>query len=67
MQEKDGNNGEQESVKKSNRSKSSYDYLAWWYIGVAKRRGWDKVVRLLKQYPDDEDELKRLIKQKLGK
>jgi hypothetical protein len=67
MQEKDGNNGEQELAKKSNKSKSNYDYLAWWYIGVSKRRGWDEVVRLLKQYPDDEDELKQLIKKKLGK
>ena len=30
------------------------NYLVEWYIGVAKRRGWDEVVRLLKQYPKDE-------------
>jgi hypothetical protein len=67
MQEKDGNNGEQELVKRSNKSRSKLDYLADWYIGVSKRRGWPEVVRLLAQYPDDEQELKQLIKKKLGK
>jgi hypothetical protein len=57
----------QESAKKSNSWKNKCDYLAWWYIGVAKRRGWDEVVRLLKQYPDDEAEMKQLIKKKLCK
>jgi hypothetical protein len=47
--------------------KNKLDYLANWYIGVAKRRGWDEVVRLLAQYPDIEDEVKQLIKKKLGK
>jgi hypothetical protein len=43
------------------------DYLVDWYIGVAKRRGWDVVVELLKQYPDTEAEMKMLIKKRLGK
>jgi hypothetical protein len=43
------------------------DYLVDWYIGVAKRRGWDVVVELLKQYPDTEAEIKQLIKKRLGK
>jgi hypothetical protein len=43
------------------------DYLVNWYIGVAKRRGWDVVVHLLGQYPDDEERIKMLIKKKLGK
>jgi hypothetical protein len=43
------------------------DYLVNWYIGVAKRRGWDVVVHLLAQYPDVEDEMKKMIKMKLGK
>ncbi len=43
------------------------NYLVEWYIGVAKRRGWDEVVRLLKQYPKDEERMKELIKKKLGK
>jgi hypothetical protein len=43
------------------------DYLVDWYIGVAKRRGWDEVVRLLAQYPETEAEMKFLIKKKLGK
>jgi hypothetical protein len=34
---------------------------------VAKRRGWDEVVRLLAQYPDIENEVKQEIKKKLGK
>jgi hypothetical protein len=38
-----------------------------WYIGVAKRRGWDEVVRLLAQYPDKEERIKKLIKKRLGK
>jgi hypothetical protein len=42
-------------------------YLVDWYIGVAKRRGWDAVVHLLSQYPDIEDEVKQHIKKKLGK
>ena len=41
------------------------DYLVDWYIGVAKRQGWDKVVFLLKQYPKDEERIKTLIKKKL--
>ncbi len=43
------------------------NYLVEWYIGVAKRRGWDEVVRLLKQYPKDEERMKQLIKKRLGK
>jgi hypothetical protein len=43
------------------------EYLAWWYIGVAKRRGWSEVVRLLKQYPEKEERIKMLIKKRLGK
>jgi hypothetical protein len=41
--------------------------LSSWYIGVAKRRGWDEVVRLLAQYPEIEAEVKQEIKRKLGK
>lgn len=43
------------------------DYLVNWYIGVAKRRGWDEVVRLLAQYLNDEERMKMLIKKRLGK
>jgi hypothetical protein len=43
------------------------DYLVNWYIGVAKRRGWDVVVHLLAQYPNDEERIKMLIKKRLGK
>jgi hypothetical protein len=67
MQVKVGSNGEQESAKRSNNWKNRLDYLSSWYIGVAKRRGWDEVVRLLAQYPDVEDEMKQEIKRKLGK
>jgi hypothetical protein len=67
MQVKVGNNGEQELAKKSSNWKNRLDYLAWWYIGVAKRRGWPEVVRLLAQYPDIENEVKQEIKKKLGK
>jgi hypothetical protein len=67
MQAKVGNNGGQGSVKESSNWKNRLDYLAWWYIGVAKRRGWPEAVRLLAQYPDIEQELKQLIKKKLGK
>jgi len=42
-------------------------YLTDWYIGVAKRRGWDEVIRLLKQNPDTEEKMKMLIKKRLGK
>jgi hypothetical protein len=42
------------------------DYLVDWYIGVAKRRGWDEVVRLLEQEKDQE-RIKMLIKKRLGK
>lgn len=42
-------------------------YLVDWYIGVAKRRGWDEVVRLLAQYPETEERMKQLIKKRLGK
>jgi hypothetical protein len=67
MQVKVGSNGEQESAKKSSNWKNRLDYLANWYIGVAKRRGWDVVVHLLAQYPDIEDEVKKEIKKKLSK
>jgi hypothetical protein len=43
------------------------DYLVDWYIGVAKRRGWDEVVRLLAQNKETEDRIKMLIKKRLGK
>ena len=42
-------------------------YLTDWYIGVAKKRGWDEVVKLLAQYPETEAKLKILIKKRLGK
>jgi hypothetical protein len=67
MQEKVGNNGEQGLAKESSRLKSRReDYLVDWYIGVAKRRGWDEVVRLLVQEKDQE-RIKMLIKKRLGK
>jgi hypothetical protein len=43
----------------------SDEYLAWWYIGVAKKRGWPAVVKLLAQYPEKEKRIKQLIKKKL--
>jgi len=46
---------------------NSDNYLVDWYIGVAKKRGWDEVVRLLAQYPDKEERIKMLIKKRLGK
>jgi hypothetical protein len=62
-----GNNGEQELAKKLSKLKNKHeDYLVDWYIGVAKRRGWDEVVRLLVQEKDQE-RMKMLIKQRLGK
>lgn len=67
MQGKVGNNGGQGSAKESNNWKNRLDYLSSWYIGVAKRRGWDVVVHLLSQYPDVENEMKQEIKRKLGK
>jgi hypothetical protein len=67
MQEKVGSNGGQGSAKESSNWKNRLDYLSSWYIGVAKRRGWDEVVRLLAQYPEIEDEMKKEIKRKLGK
>ena len=42
-------------------------YLTDWYIGVAKRRGWPEVVRLLAQNPETETHMKKLIKKRLGK
>ena len=42
-------------------------YLADWYIGVAKKRGWPVVVELLAQYPEKEEKMKLLIKKRLGK
>ena len=42
-------------------------YLTDWYIGVAKKRGWDDVVRLLAENPKTEAEIKMLIKKRLGK
>jgi len=42
-------------------------YLVDWYIGVAKKRGWESVVKLLAQNPETEAELKMLIKKRLGK
>ena len=67
MQEKDGSNGGQGSAKESSNLKNKHeDYLVDWYIGVAKRRGWDEVVRLLVQEKDQE-RMKMLIKKRLGK
>ena len=54
-----------EPTKSDGHSKSD-NYLVEWYIGVAKRRGWDEVVRLLKQFPKDEERMKELIKKRLG-
>jgi hypothetical protein len=63
-----GNNGEQEYHRRSSNLKNNSDeYLAWWYIGVAKKRGWPAVVKLLAQYPEKEERIKQLIKKKLGK
>jgi hypothetical protein len=42
-------------------------YLVDWYIGVAKKRGWDAVVKLIQQNPKTEAEIKMLIKKRLGK
>jgi hypothetical protein len=42
-------------------------YLVSWYIGVAKKRGWDAVVKLIQQNPNTEAEIKMLIKKRLGK
>jgi hypothetical protein len=42
-------------------------YLVDWYIAVAKKRGWDAVVKLIQQYPKTEAEIKMLIKKRLGK
>jgi hypothetical protein len=67
MQVKVGSNGEQGSAKELSNWKNRLDYLANWYIGVAKRRGWDEVLRLLSQYPEIEDEIKKEIKRKLKK
>ena len=42
-------------------------YLVDWYIAVAKKRGWDAVVKLIQQNPETEAEIKMLIKKRLGK
>ena len=42
-------------------------YLVDWYIGIAKKRGWESVVKLLAENPDTEAEMKMLIKKRLGK
>ncbi len=42
-------------------------YLVDWYIGVAKKRGWESVVKMLAENPNTEEELKMLIKKRLGK
>jgi hypothetical protein len=42
-------------------------YLVDWYIGVAKKRGWDAVVKLIQENPETEAEIKMLIKKRLGK
>ena len=62
---------DKETHYKANPTKSdghlkSDSYLVDWYIGVAKRRGWDEVVRLLVQEKDQE-RMKMLIKKRLGK
>jgi len=46
---------------------NSDNYLVDWYIAVAKKRGWNEVVRLLAQYPEKEQRIKMLIKKRLGK
>jgi len=46
---------------------NSERYLVDWYIGVAKRYGWEKVVRLLAENKETEERMKMLIKQRLGK
>jgi hypothetical protein len=46
---------------------NSERYLVDWYIGVGRRRGWDEVVRLLKEKPETEKRMKMLIKKRLGK
>jgi hypothetical protein len=51
---------------KSDGHLKSDSYLVDWYIGVAKRRGWDVVVQLLVQEKDQE-RMKMLIKKRLGK
>ena len=42
-------------------------YLTDWYIGVAKKRGWESVVKMLVENPETEAEIKFLIKKRLGK
>ena len=42
-------------------------YLTDWYIGVAKKRGWESVVKMLAENPETEAEIKLLIKKRLGK
>jgi hypothetical protein len=46
---------------------NSDNYLVEWYIGVAKKRGWPEVVRLLAQFPEKEERIKKLIKKRLNK
>jgi hypothetical protein len=42
-------------------------YLVDWYIGVAKKRGWDAVVKLIEENPETQAEMKMLIKKRLGR
>ena len=42
-------------------------YLVDWYIAVAKKRGWDAVVKLIQENPETEAEIKMLIKKRLRK
>ena len=42
-------------------------YLTNWYIGIAKKRGWESVVKMLAENPETEAEIKLLIKKRLGK
>jgi hypothetical protein len=42
-------------------------YLTDWYIGVAKKRGWESVVKMLAENPETEAEIKLLIKKRLNK
>ena len=42
-------------------------YLVDWYIGVAKKRGWHAVVKLIEENSDTQAEMKMLIKKRLGK
>ncbi len=46
-----------------NKEKQRIDYLAHWYIGVGKRRGWDEVKRLIEQYPEDAEKVRERMRE----